>query len=104
MVTGDIKLHVDASAPEGESVRIQHGSGRGCKYWYINSLGTNGKWSTRPVHFCRISSCKQASDARPNRLQLSFEVCLLKLMLPAASHAYVSRDRLRLAPHQRGVP
>lgn len=47
---------------------------------------------------------KQASDARPNRLQLSFEVCLLKLMLPAASHAYVSRDRLRLAPHQRGVP
>lgn len=40
MVTGDIKLHVDASAPDGESVRIQYGSGRGCKYWYINSLGT----------------------------------------------------------------
>lgn len=72
MVTGDIKLHVDASAPDGESVCIQYGSGRGCKYWYINSLGTNGKWTTRPVHFCRISSCKKASDSGPNRLQIKF--------------------------------
>lgn len=94
------QLDVDASAPDGESVCIQYGSGRGCKYWYINSLGTNGKWTTRPVHFCRIFSCKQASDARPNRLQLSFEVCLRKLILLAASHAYVSRDRLQLASHQ----